>query len=132
MARLSKAEERRRVYYLVSRIYRLLRQNEWHVRLLRIPEDLTEEQRHDLGQKRGLCRGRTGQQVIHGFLEDGTGEICLDYRLDLLPTLVHECLHLLYEDLPEKAVYRLERLVMRHLSSRQAVNLIHLLVENLL
>ncbi len=56
--------------------------------------------------------------------------ILIDYRYDVLATLVHECLHAtLHESFgsdkkrEEKEVTRLERLIMRHMTARDAVRL---------
>lgn len=48
---------------------------------------------------------------VHGYCEWEDG-ILLDYRKELVPTLIHECLHLLEPDWPEAQVMYTEKRVI--------------------
>lgn len=50
--------------------------------------------------------------------------IALDCRYDMLPTLLHECFHIRFPELPEKDVQALEKLAKRHITPRQATKLL--------
>jgi len=54
-------------------------------------------------------------------------EIRLDYRKDIIPTLIHEFLHHLYPDLCETKIKEKERQVMSGISPRQGINIIRAL-----
>jgi hypothetical protein len=57
----------------------------------------------------------------------GEGKIELDYRKDVLATLVHECLHHWHEDWCETKVLIEERRIMNALSPRQIKNIIRVM-----
>ena len=64
-----------------------------------------------------------------GFYDHETEEITIDYRKDIIPTLIHEFTHHLYPDWKEGRVEGYERKVMRFLTSVQSKNLIRLLAK---
>lgn len=121
------AAERRRHYRLMRRIYALLDSGEWRVRYRRIA-----------GEPRTCARLGVGLGTV-GTVDDEEYIIYVDFRDEVLATLVHECLHVLLEgrythrqhDEEEAEVRRLEALVMRHMTATQARRL-HLAMTNVL
>ena len=93
--------DRNEVYKIIARIHKELKNNQ-HVALKKL-------------------RGYQGE---YDFCGD---EITIDYRKELLPTLVHEFIHKFYPEKSESWVLKKESLVMRHLSSSQAKHLLTLL-----
>lgn len=124
--RLRKAEERLVHYRLIRRIYRLCASGEWRLRYARIRRN---------GK---LCRGHGLSTNTVGFVDAEPQILWVDHREDAIMTFVHECLHVLMGDLylnrpkaEEREVQRLERLIKRHLSARQAKRL-HMHMANML
>ena len=103
--------DRRIARRYVSRIYRLLNSGEWAVRFMRIRDNVAVCQRHGIG--------------IHsvGFVDENGGALCIDYRFDVLATLVHECLHVLHPSWPERAIKELEIALVARISPIQAKRL---------
>ena len=62
-----------------------------------------------------------------GYYDHETEEITIDYRKDIIPTLIHEFTHHLYPKWRERDVGRYERKIMKYLTSIQSKNLIRLL-----
>ncbi len=100
--------ERRRVRRLLRRIHALIKDDGWEIRLTRISGETT------FCIKYGISRD------IVGLCDHEAQRIYVDYRYDVLTTIVHECLHAVYQDLVEDAISELEQLVMRHMTARQA------------
>ena len=69
---------------------------------------------------------KTGE---YGFYDPDVQEITIDYRKDIIPTLIHEFTHHLYPDWKEGRVEGYERKVMKFLTSIQSKNLIRLLAK---
>jgi len=103
--------EKRRCYRLMSRIYALLNSGEWSLRYARLGDD------HVLRDRFGLASN------IVGFCDVTEQVMYIDHRKDVLATIIHECLHVLFEDKPEHEILELEDMIMRHLSARQATAL---------
>jgi len=103
-------KERRRTHRLIRKIIVFLRDNrdEWRIRLERLE-----------GNKK-LC-GRFGipPNIVGCVLWD-ENLILVDMRGDVLATIVHEVLHVLYPDDSEGQILVAERRCMKHLTSRQA------------
>ena len=59
-----------------------------------------------------------------GLYDYGTEEICLDYRRELIPTLIHEYLHKWYPDKCETWILNLESRIVNALSVKQVKNII--------
>jgi hypothetical protein len=59
-----------------------------------------------------------------GSYDYGTEEICLDYRKELIPTLIHEYLHKWHPDKCETWILNLESRIVNALSIRQIKNII--------
>lgn len=84
-------------------------------------------------------KAHVGHDLASGnFLWDAVGcvdttqhVIYVDYRFDVLSTFIHECLHILLgrrrepmtDEEEEKEVQRLEQLIMRYMTPRQAKRL---------
>lgn len=70
------------------------------------------------------CRG------VHGYCywEEG---IELDYRKDLVPTIIHECIHLLEQDWPENQVLYAEKKVVNAISEVDVAALLKYFVKKL-
>ena len=49
-------------------------------------------------------------------------------KKEFMSTIVHECLHLVDWDMAEERVMKLERLLMRHLTDRQLLNLLRKII----
>jgi len=60
----------------------------------------------------------------HGEYDYGTDEIRLDYRMKLVPTLVHEHLHKWYPNKSETWILNRECVIMNNLSVRQIKNIL--------
>jgi len=50
--------------------------------------------------------------------------ILIDYRYEMVSTLIHECIHYLYRDMPESYVLEMEKNVVNQLSIKQIRSLI--------
>lgn len=62
-----------------------------------------------------------------GYYDYETEEITIDYRKDIIPTLIHEFAHRLYPKWRESKVVSYERKIMKFLTPLQSKNLIKLL-----
>ena len=92
---------KRRVNYLLRRIYRLLDGGTVTVRFKHF---------HAKARRRGETDGHT--------------MIWLDPKDEAVGTLVHECLHILYPKWCETRVLRMEVRIMYHISDRQVKTLL--------
>lgn len=101
-------EERRRFYRLMSRIYAVLDSGEWSIAYARI-----------LGDVDFCLRIGIGTQNV-GTVDDETETIFIDFREDVIATIVHEVIHVIYPDAPEERVKELECFVMENMSPLQA------------
>ncbi len=109
--RLTK-KQRVRLNRIVSGIYRLFNHEGWRVRLDRV------------FMERKLCDREDISLGTEGLLDIDEKVITVDFRFRLLPTLVHECLHVLYPDLPEFRILSLEKFVIDNISRTQARNIL--------
>lgn len=73
---------------------------------------------------------RLGRNV-YGYYDYGTEEITVDYRKEMVPTLIHEALHHWHPDWPEKAVLKEEKEIVNSLTPRQYKNILRVLVANI-
>ena len=94
--------DRQSAYKLVSRIYRELKNN----------SDIYFKKLND-------CQGE--------YDPDGSDEIILDYRKELLPTLIHEFIHKFHPTKKEPWIIKKEKFIMKRLSPMEAKRLITLL-----
>jgi len=104
--------DRRRLYHIVSRIYWMFNYDGWRVRYERIYHN------------RGLCKREKVPLDRVGIFDLDAKLIRVDYRYDILDTIVHECLHVIYPDLPECEIVVLTTWVMDNLSRTQAQRII--------
>ena len=68
---------------------------------------------------------------VYGYYETETEEITIDYRRQIVPTLIHEFLHHIHPDWCETKVLEHESKVMNSLSPKQIRNIIKVLGENI-
>ena len=66
---------------------------------------------------------------VLGYYDYGTDEITLDYRKEIVPTLVHEFIHRLNPHLSETKVIQKEKSIMAVLSHRQCMNILKALAK---
>jgi hypothetical protein len=66
---------------------------------------------------------------IYGYYEPDTHDIILDYRRDLVSTLIHEFLHHLYHNWCETKVERMEKKMINTMSRAQVRHIIKVLGE---
>ena len=67
---------------------------------------------------------------VHGWCEWDDG-ISLDYRKDLIPTLIHECLHLLEPNWSESQIAYAERRVVNTITEDEVVMLLMIFIKKL-
>lgn len=89
--------------YFLHRIYELLRSDE---------VDVTFERSR-------VYRGSTDKFLI----------IFLDPNEEILPTLIHECLHMLYLNWSETKILKHETAIFHLLSKKQIINLLQVMVH---
>jgi hypothetical protein len=65
------------------------------------------------------------------YLNDKSISINLDYRKEIIPTLIHEALHHWHPDWSETKVLNNERMIINNLSMRQIKNILRVLAENI-
>lgn len=68
---------------------------------------------------------------VWGYYDDDTEEITIDFRGDIVPTLIHEFLHHLYPKWCESKIVRMERHMMRYLTGNQCRNIFRMLGDSL-
>ena len=59
-----------------------------------------------------------------GFYDYSTNQIALDYRKELIPTLIHEYLHRWYPDASETWVLQEESKIVNSLTEKQVVKIL--------
>ena len=116
-------DERRLHYGLIRRIYALCRSGKWRLRFANIYRNP-----HVSAQVRMMIADGACLWNAEGCVDPVRNMIYVDYRYDVLATLMHECLHILLGESysagqakeEEREVRRLECLIMRNLSPMQA------------
>ena len=116
---------RRLTYRLMHRIYGILNSGEWRIVYVKMWDN------PPVCRKLGLESNKVGTV---DFVE---GIIFVDYRQDVLATVVHECIHIILEDRygpgqedeNEEETQRLEKVVMGNMSRCQAMRLHRLVTE---
>jgi len=68
---------------------------------------------------------------VYGQYNDQTQDITIDFRRDIISTLVHEALHHWYPDWSETKVLKHESLIMNALSARQIKNILRIIGETI-
>jgi hypothetical protein len=126
LAEMRERRERGQCYRLLSKIYAILGDPDWRVRLVRLYDDAA------LGHRLGVGTNKVGTVDVEERI------IYVDFRDELLATVVHECLHVILDgrfegrrahEREEEEVQRLEKLIMRRMSRCQARRLLRLIVE---
>lgn len=72
---------------------------------------------------------RKGNGQSRGYYWPDSEEIDLDYRYEIIPTLIHEYIHHFHDSWSEEKVEKEERCIMVMLSKKQAIKLIKALAE---
>ena len=67
---------------------------------------------------------------VHGWCEWEDG-IILDYRKDLIPTIIHECIHLLEPEWSEAQVSYSERRVINTICDDDVIRLLMIFIKKL-
>lgn len=67
---------------------------------------------------------------VHGYCEWEDG-IRLDYRKDLVPTIIHECIHLMYSKWSESKVSYTERRIVNTITPDDVTRLLMFFVKKL-
>jgi hypothetical protein len=65
----------------------------------------------------------------HGFYDEATEVIFIDYRKEFIPTIIHEFLHKWHYDKSESWVLKEEHKIVNSLTTRQIQNILKVLVE---
>jgi hypothetical protein len=103
----------------MHRIYGILNSGEWRIVYVRMWDNPA------------VCRKLGLESNKVGTVDFAEGVIFVDYRQDVLATVVHECIHIILEDryapgeedANEGETQRLEKLVMDNMSRCQAMRL---------
>lgn len=104
-------KERRRAHRLTRKIITFLLEDEdgWRIEL-----------RPLYGRKRTCASLGFGSSNIVGCVDWEQMLIVVDPRYEALSTLIHEVLHVLYDETPEAEILGMEQLCAKHLTRRQA------------
>lgn len=99
---------------------------------------LTKKQSQDLFEEIIECIGCSKKgffnlrklRGVHGYCawEDG---IELDYRKDLVPTIIHECVHFIREDWSESQVCYAEKRIINAISEEDVILLLKMFCKKL-
>src|ERR1039457_6380571 len=68
---------------------------------------------------------------LEGYFDGDSEEIVVDYRKSLLPTLIHEFLHKIHVDWPERKVRKYEVRIVNSLTQKQIKNILRALSDNI-
>ena len=83
-----------------------------------------------LGKKNVLVLFRQLGSKTSGESEPGLIKIIyLNAKHDILPTAIHEALHILYPDVSHKKIYLMEFTIHHHMSEAQNIRLLNKLTE---
>lgn len=76
-------------------------------------------------------KARTSRRRIQyrGYYWPDDEKIDIDYRYEIIPTLIHEHLHHFHEKWPEEKIAREENCIMARLSKKHATKLIKILSD---
>ena len=111
----TREELRRGMRKYMRKIYAVLRSRNYAVRYARIR-----------GEPDAHARFGVSPDSV-GCIDEDRSIIWIDYRADVIATIVHECLHIAEPDMPEEEVRLLENQVMDRLTPTQARTL-HILM----
>ena len=96
-------EENKKVYRLTSRLYK----------------DLKNDQQISLKKMKGIC----------GLYDYDDDSIVLDFRREIIPTLIHELLHKWHPWASETKILEMERAIVNKLTAEQAKRILKYLVN---
>lgn len=99
--------EKRDIDHIIRRLYNLLKRHSDRIILQKLPKN------------------------VSGYYDDGTEEITIDYRKDIVPTLIHEAIHHWHPDWCERKVIKEEKRITKFLTVRQCKNILKTLAKNL-
>jgi hypothetical protein len=105
------SSRRREAYALYERIFDILCGGEYEIILIKMLKEPAICERYDVSP------------ALVGMIDPAEKTIYVDFRQDVVATIVHECLHALFPEKEEKQVHDLEELVMDYLTSKQATRL---------
>jgi len=94
---------KKQTYRITKKLYDLLRNNSDHIHFQKL--------------YRNVC----------GTYDDGTQDITIDYRRDIISTLIHEALHHWHPDWNETKVIQHESLIINALTARQIKNILRVI-----
>lgn len=100
--------ERRHARKLANRCLTLLESGKWRVMYI------------DMSGRPEVCRPYALDPLAVGTCDYAKRTLYIDFRRDVISTLVHELLHARFPDWSESEVGRREKTVMNHLTPRQA------------
>ena len=66
---------------------------------------------------------------ICGYYDGGTEEIIIDYRKDIIPTLIHELLHLWHPKLSEERIVKEEKRIVKALTPSHCKKIVKALAD---
>jgi len=69
-----------------------------------------------------------GQRIL-GYYDYGTDQIVIDYRKDIIPTLIHEFIHRTHPELCETDVLKKEKEIMIVITPRQCKHILKALAS---
>lgn len=129
LAAAAEARALRRHYRLMHLVYGILRSEKWQVRYVRLYGNLSASRKLGLDVNDAIGTVDVDKKIIY-----------VDFRYEVIATVVHECLHVLLDERfsgkraheeEEAKVQRLERLIMKRVSRVQATRLHRLINERL-
>jgi hypothetical protein len=78
--------------------------------------------------KNTLLKKIYGQRIL-GYYDFGTDQIVIDYRKDIIPTLIHEFIHRTHPELCETDVLKKEKEIMVVITPRQCKHILKALAS---
>lgn len=113
--------EKRRATRFIGRVVRFLsRRHTWKVSYAKMH-----------GRASRVCRVLNEDAALDGYIWPPWEVILIDHRSQVISTLVHEVLHALYGKKPEREILRLEKMVMRHMTAKEATTIHRLMTKRL-
>jgi len=83
------------------------------------------------GRKSRVCQVLNEEDALDGYIRPPWEVILIDHRSEVISTLVHEVLHALYASKPEREILKLEKMIMRHMTAKQATVLHRFMTKRL-
>jgi len=114
--------DKKTLYTFMKRVSRFFRDNPKSVRI----EKIREVEVNPVTKKR-YCLAGDVDYTPHR----GKPRIRIDYRRDIVATLIHELVHYFYDDLSESKTRRMESALINQLSKSQVRHLLKMLASRL-